>query len=127
MTLIVDSRSVKADSTVGKNNRGYDAAKKINGRKRHITEDTPGLPAMVTVTPADMQDPDAARDVFWRLRLTQPRITQIWADRGDAGDLVDWAANASGSPCESSPGPRAPRASSSCPAAGKSSGRSAGA
>ncbi len=32
-----------------------------------------------------------ARDVFWRLRLTQPQITQVWADRGYAGELVDWA------------------------------------
>ena len=30
---------------------------------------------MITVTPADVQNPDAARDVFWRLRLTQPQIT----------------------------------------------------
>jgi hypothetical protein len=28
----------------------------------------------------------AARDVFWRLRLTQPQITRVWADRGCAGD-----------------------------------------
>ncbi|MFC7014530.1 transposase [Streptomyces viridiviolaceus] len=67
------------------------AAHWINGRKRHITVDTLGLPVMITVTPADIQDRDAARDVFWRLRLTQPQITQIWADRGYAGDLVDWA------------------------------------
>lgn len=46
---------------------------------------------MITVTPADIQDRDAARDVFWRLRLTQPQITQVWADRGYAGDLVNWA------------------------------------
>jgi hypothetical protein len=31
-------------------------------------------------------DRDAARDVFWRLRLTQPQITRVWADRGYAGD-----------------------------------------
>ncbi len=67
------------------------AGKKINGRKRHITVDTLGLPVMITVTPADIQDRDAARDVFWRLRLTQPQITQVWADRGYAGELVDWA------------------------------------
>ncbi|MEU5524927.1 transposase [Streptomyces sp. NPDC047860] len=91
MTLIVDSQSVKGASTVGRNSRGYDAAKKINGRKRHITVDTLGLPVMITVTPADIQDRDAARDVLWRLRLTQPQITQIWADRGYAGDLVTWA------------------------------------
>jgi IS5 family transposase len=87
VTLIVDSHSVKGASTVGRNSRGYDAAKKINGRKRHITVDTLGLPVMITVTPAGIQD----RDVFWRLRLAQPQITQIWADRGYAGDLVDWA------------------------------------
>ncbi|MEU2287285.1 transposase [Streptomyces sp. NPDC013178] len=76
VTLIVDSQSVKGASTVGRNSRGYDAAKKINGRKRHITVDTLGLPVMITVTPADIQDRDAARDIFWRLRLTQPQITQ---------------------------------------------------
>ncbi|MFJ2561374.1 MULTISPECIES: hypothetical protein [unclassified Streptomyces] len=38
--------------------------------------------------PADVQDRDAARDVFWRLRLTQPQITQVRADHGHAGDLA---------------------------------------
>ncbi|MFK4100264.1 IS5 family transposase [Streptomyces sp. NPDC019531] len=91
VTLIVDSQSVKGASTVGRNSRGYDAAKKINGRKRLITVDTLGLPVMITVTAADIQDRDAARDVFWRLRLTQPQTTQVWAAHGCAGDLVDWA------------------------------------
>jgi transposase len=93
VTLIVGSQSVKGASTVGRNSRGYDAAKKINGRKRRITVDTLGLPVMITVTPADIQDRDAARDVFWRLRLTQPQITQVWADRGYAGELVDWTSD----------------------------------
>ncbi|MDQ0913545.1 hypothetical protein QFZ22_009617 [Streptomyces canus] len=46
-----------------------------------------GLPVMITVTPADVQDRDAARDVFWRLRLIQPQITQVWEDRDYAGEL----------------------------------------
>ncbi len=46
---------------------------------------------MITVTPADLQDRDAARDVFRRLCLTQPQITQVWTDRGYVGDLMDWA------------------------------------
>lgn len=91
VTLIVDSQSVRGAFTVGRNSRGYDAAKRVNGRKRHITVDTLGLLLMITVTPADIQDRDAAREVFWRLSLTPPQITQIWADRGCAGDLVDWA------------------------------------
>ncbi|WP_435810357.1 transposase [Streptomyces mirabilis] len=61
MTLIVDSQSVKGASTVGRKSRGYGAAKKINGCKRHIAVDTLGLPVMITVTPADIQDRDAEK------------------------------------------------------------------
>ncbi|MET9428521.1 IS5 family transposase [Streptomyces sp. NPDC003036] len=91
VTLIIDSQSVKAAATVSKKTRGYDAGKKINGRKRHIAVDTIGLPVMITVTPADMTDRDAARELLWRLRLTQPQITQVWADSAYAGQLVTWA------------------------------------
>lgn len=91
VTLIVDSQSVKAADTVGKASRGYDAGKKINGRKRHIAVDTKGMPVMIMVTPADMTDRDAAREMLWRLRLTHPQLTQVWADSAYAGQLVDWA------------------------------------
>lgn len=91
VTLIIDSQSVKGAETVSRATRGYDAAKKINGRKRHIAVDTHGLPVMIMVTPADMTDRDAAREMLWRLRLTQPQITQVWADSAYAGQLVDWA------------------------------------
>ncbi|MEV6537322.1 hypothetical protein AB0M86_48745 [Streptomyces sp. NPDC051639] len=43
----------------------------------HLTVDTLSLPVVITVPPADGQDRDAAREVFWRLRLTQPQITQV--------------------------------------------------
>ncbi len=49
---IVDSQSVKGADTVGKESRGYDAGKKINGRKRHIVTDTLGLLIVVLVTSA---------------------------------------------------------------------------
>ncbi|MBO8200882.1 IS5 family transposase [Streptomyces smyrnaeus] len=91
VTLIVDSQSVKGASTVGAASRGYDAAKRINGRKRHIAVDTLGLPVMITVTAADMTDRDAARELLWHLRLTHPQITQVWADSAYAGQLVTWA------------------------------------
>lgn len=53
VAVIIDSQSVKAAETVGRNSRGYDAAKKINGRKRHLVVDTRDLPLFVMVTPAD--------------------------------------------------------------------------
>lgn len=81
----------RSSSTVGSKTRGYDVGKKINGRKRHIAVDTLGLPVMITVTPASMNDRDAARELLWRLRLTQPQITQVWADSAYAGQLANWA------------------------------------
>lgn len=89
--VIVDSQSVKASETVGKDSRGYDAAKKINGRKRHIVVDTRGLVLLVLVTPADVTDRDAAREVLFRLHLMHPEIATVWADSAYAGTLVTWA------------------------------------
>ncbi|WP_342354227.1 IS5 family transposase [Streptomyces inhibens] len=91
VTLIVDSQSIKAASTVGSTTRGYDAGKKVNGRRRHIAVDTLGLPMMIMVTRANMTDRDAAREMLWRLRLTHPQLTRVWADSAHAGQLVDWA------------------------------------
>ncbi len=51
VATVIDSQSVKAAETVSKATRGYDAGKKINGRKRHLVVDTRGLPLMVMVTP----------------------------------------------------------------------------
>lgn len=53
--------------------------------------DTEGFPVMIMVTPAGMQDRDAARELLWRLHLTHPQITQVWADSAYAGQLVTWA------------------------------------
>ncbi|SOE06479.1 IS5 family transposase [Streptomyces sp. Ag109_G2-15] len=91
VAIVIDSQSVKAAETVGKNSRGYDAGKKINGRKRHLVVDTKGLPLLVMVTPADIQDRDAGREVLFRLRLMHPELTVVWADSAYAGKLVDWA------------------------------------
>jgi hypothetical protein len=67
--------------------RHADLLKKSASVPITAADETLGLPVMTTVTPADVQD----RDVFWRLRPTQPQITQVGADRGYAGELVDWA------------------------------------
>ncbi len=54
--------------------------------------DTHGLPLFVMVTPADMTDRDAAKEVLFRLRLMHPEITIVWADSGYAGPkLGGWA------------------------------------
>jgi transposase len=73
-----------------KDSRGYDAGKRINGRKRHLVVDTKGLPLFVMVTPADMTDRNAAKEVLFRLRLMHPEITIVRADSAYAGQLVTW-------------------------------------
>lgn len=79
VATVIDSQSIKAAETVGKDSPGYDAGKKINGRKRHLVVDTKGLPLFVMVTPANMTDRNAAKEVLFRLRLMHPEITIVWA------------------------------------------------
>jgi len=64
---------------------GYDAGKKIKGRKRHILVDTLGLLLNVVVHPADVQDRDGAFDLLRRARRLFPFIERIFADGGYAG------------------------------------------
>lgn len=89
---VIDSASVRAAETVGAASRGYDAGKKINGRKRHIAVDTLGLLLCVLVTAASVQDRDGARPLLERLTTSCRRIRLVWADGGYAGQLVAWAA-----------------------------------
>jgi transposase len=88
---IIDSQSVKAAETVSRRDRGFDAGKKINGRKRHIAVDTLGLLLVVVVTGAWVQDRAGGRDLLWRLRAAYRQVSLVWADGGYAGRLVAWA------------------------------------
>jgi transposase len=88
---VVDSQSVKAAETVAADSRGYDAGKKINGRKRHIAVDTLGLLLCVMVTAASVQDRDGAHPLLQRLGTCFGRVRLVWADGGYAGKLLDWA------------------------------------
>jgi transposase len=88
---IIDSQSVKAADTVGRDSRGYDAGKKINGRKRFIVTDTLGLLVVVCVMAASWQDRDGAKTTLLSAYLATP-IRHVFADQGFAGRLVDWAA-----------------------------------
>jgi putative transposase len=87
---IIDSQSVK--SSEASDERGYDAGKKINGRKRHILVDTIGLLLMVVVLPANIQDRDGAKQLLTAHfnQKTRRRVKHIWADGGYAGALLDW-------------------------------------
>jgi transposase len=89
---IIDSQSVRAASTVPKASRGWDAAKKVNGRKRHLAVDTTGLLLEVLATPASVQDRDAARPLLFNLTRARRRIRRAWADSVYAGQLIPWAA-----------------------------------
>jgi transposase len=91
---IIDSQSVKAAEEVARTSRGYDAGKKINGRKRHIAVDVMGLLLTVLITAASIQDRDAAKPLLWNLKMAFPAIRLAWADGGYAGKLVTWAKTA---------------------------------
>jgi putative transposase len=71
--------------------RGYDAGKKILGRKRHLLVDTNGLILKVRVHAADLQDRDGARLVLDQIDEPLSALELIWADGGYAGDkLQSW-------------------------------------
>src|SRR5499433_3226960 len=75
---IIDSQSVKTTEAGGP--RGYDAGKKVNGRKRHLVVDTLGWLITVVVHPANIQDYHAARDVVAKAKQRFPRLKLIFAD-----------------------------------------------
>jgi|GEM_PF-762447 len=70
--------------------RGYDAGKKVKGRKRHILTDTQGLLVKVKVHPADIQDRDGARLLLNAAQGQCPRVSLLYADGGYQGALVSW-------------------------------------
>jgi transposase len=88
---VIDSQSVKGADSVGRDSRGYDAGKKVNGRKRFIVTDTLGLLVVVCVMAASWQDRDGAKTTLLSAYLATP-MRHVFADAGFAGRLVDWAA-----------------------------------
>lgn len=83
---ILDSQSVKTSPQGGP--KGYDAGKKVKGRKRHLVTDTLGLLIAVLVTTASTQDRDAAMPAMDLAKAKVPGIQKLFVDSGYAGQRV---------------------------------------
>jgi putative transposase len=85
----LDSQSVKTTEVGGI--KGFDAGKKVKGRKRHLVVDTLGLVMAVVVTSAGVQDYHGAKPVLATLRGRCPRLKVVWADAiYEKQWLIEW-------------------------------------
>ena len=87
---VIDSQSAKTTG-VGGPERGYDGAKRLKGRKRHLLVDAAGLVLLACVHAADVQDRAGARRLVETARSGElPRLQLVWADQGYTGAFASW-------------------------------------
>ncbi len=84
----LDSQSVK--TTAVPSSRGFDAGKKINGRKRHILVDTLGLVMAAVVTTGCVQDRDGLKKLLRIFGIHRKKLRKIWVDGGYRGACLEW-------------------------------------
>ncbi|MDH7791185.1 IS5 family transposase [Ochrobactrum sp. AN78] len=86
VTRLAEGRKVEPTAAGGP--RGYDAGKKIKGRKRHIVTDMSGDMLEGIVHGGDVQDRDGAPDLIERTCQTYPTVAKLFADGGYAGEKL---------------------------------------
>jgi len=86
---IVDSQTAKTTG-VGGNERGFDPAKKVEGRKRHLLVDTEGLVLQARVHSAKVPDADGIRLLLEPVRGRFGRLSHLWVDAGYQGRGRRW-------------------------------------
>ena len=105
---IVDSQSVKTTG-VGGNERGFDPAKKVGGRKRHLLVDTEGLVLKARVHSAEVPDQDGIRLLLDPVRCgSLGRLSHLWVDAGYQGRGKRWTEGVMGLSVEVVRKPRKP-------------------
>jgi putative transposase len=83
---IIDSQSVKTTESGGP--KGFDAGKKVKGRKRHVLVDVLGLLVVVCVTVASVQDRDAVPTLLRAAKEASGRLVNVLVDGAYTGDVV---------------------------------------
>jgi putative transposase len=88
---VIDSQAVKGTG-VGGPERGYDGAKRLSGRKRHLLVDTGGLVLDASVHAASVHDREGAQKLLTdELKESLPRLELLWADGAYTGGFRRWA------------------------------------
>ena len=87
---IVDSQTTRTTG-VGGTERGFDPAKKVEGRKRLLLVDTEGLVLKAKVHSAEVPDEDSIRLLFDPTRNRLGRLSHLWVDAGYQGRGRRWA------------------------------------